>query len=79
MGDGELSVFTCRVPCVLRSGYPSQAVTIPFTIGGLFAGASYFGSLEMDPTKPILGLEPMIFYTGCTVACMGESTISSLM
>lgn len=49
-----------------------QAVTIPFTIGGLVGGASYFGSLEMDPTKLILGVEPFIFYTGCTVACMGE-------
>jgi len=46
-------------------------MTIPFTIGGLMAGASYFGSLELDPTKPILGLEPMIFYGGCTAACMG--------
>lgn len=35
------------------------------------SGAAYFGSLEMDATKPILGLEPFIFYTGCTVACMG--------
>ena len=26
----------------------------------------------MDATKPILGLEPFVFYTGCTVACMGE-------
>lgn len=47
-------------------------MTIPFTIGGLFCGAAYFGSLEMDATKPILGLEPFVFYTGCTVACMGE-------
>jgi len=29
----------------------------------------------MDATKPILGLEPLIFYSGCTVACMGASLL----
>ncbi|KIM86345.1 hypothetical protein PILCRDRAFT_322851 [Piloderma croceum F 1598] len=47
------------------------AVTIPATIAGFVSGAWYFGSLHMDATKPILGLEPLIFYSGCTVACMG--------
>ncbi|KAF5388898.1 hypothetical protein D9757_005055 [Collybiopsis confluens] len=44
---------------------------IPCSILGLLGGASYFGSLEIDPMKPILGLDPFLFYGICTTACMG--------
>ncbi|KAI6109622.1 mitochondrial import protein Pam17 [Pisolithus sp. B1] len=47
------------------------AVTIPCTLLGLAGGVTYFGSLETDATKLIMGIDPMFFYGGCTVACMG--------
>jgi len=46
-------------------------MTIPCVVVGLFGGATYFGSLEVDPTKPILGLDPMIFFGGATLGTMG--------
>ncbi|KAH7921385.1 mitochondrial import protein Pam17 [Leucogyrophana mollusca] len=47
------------------------AVTIPCSILGFAGGVAYFGSLETDATKPIMGIDPLFFYGGCTVACMG--------
>ncbi|OAX41573.1 mitochondrial import protein Pam17 [Rhizopogon vinicolor AM-OR11-026] len=47
------------------------ATTIPACILGFAGGIAYFGSLETDATKPIMGIDPMFFYAGCTVACMG--------
>ncbi|KAG0701767.1 mitochondrial import protein Pam17 [Suillus ampliporus] len=47
------------------------AATIPACILGLFGGLAYFGSLESDATKPIMGIDPLFFYGGCTVSCMG--------
>ncbi|KAG2052881.1 mitochondrial import protein Pam17 [Suillus hirtellus] len=47
------------------------AVTIPACILGLVGGLAYFGSLESDATKPIMGIDPLFFYSGCTVSCMG--------
>lgn len=32
----------------------SQVATVPGTLLGLFGGAAYFGSLDTDPTKPIM-------------------------
>ncbi|KAJ7436217.1 mitochondrial import protein Pam17 [Mycena latifolia] len=45
--------------------------TIPCSMIGFFGGSLYFGSLQTDPTKPIMGIDPMMFYGGCTVLCMG--------
>lgn len=47
------------------------AMTIPFTIGGFAGGVAYFGNLEMDPTKPIFNVDPMIVYGFSTLACAG--------
>ncbi|KIY61506.1 mitochondrial import protein Pam17 [Cylindrobasidium torrendii FP15055 ss-10] len=47
-----------------------RIATVPGAIIGLFGGASYFASLEMDPAKPIMGLDPFMFYGGCTAGCM---------
>ncbi|KAI0823525.1 Pam17-domain-containing protein [Trametes gibbosa] len=47
------------------------AVTIPATAAGFFAGISYFGNLEMDPTKPIFNIDPMWVYGGATLGCAG--------
>ncbi|CDO70004.1 hypothetical protein BN946_scf184354.g6 [Trametes cinnabarina] len=47
------------------------ALTIPTTIGGFFAGLSYFGNLEMDPTKPIFNIDPMFVYGAATLGCAG--------
>ncbi|KAH7889499.1 mitochondrial import protein Pam17 [Phlebopus sp. FC_14] len=47
------------------------AVTIPCTLLGFAGGVAYFGSLETDATKPIMGLDPLFFYGGCTMACTG--------
>ncbi|KAJ7706894.1 mitochondrial import protein Pam17 [Mycena rosella] len=49
--------------------------TIPCSLAGLFGGAMYFGSLETDPMKPIMGIDPMMFYGGCTVICMGAGYV----
>ncbi|KIJ16852.1 hypothetical protein PAXINDRAFT_98638 [Paxillus involutus ATCC 200175] len=47
------------------------AVTIPCSLLGFAGGIAYFGSLETDATKPIMGLDPLFFYGGCTMGCMG--------
>ncbi|KAG6900669.1 hypothetical protein C0993_005902 [Termitomyces sp. T159_Od127] len=47
------------------------AVTIPCASLGFLGGAAYFGSLETDPTRPIMGIDPFFFYGACTVACVG--------
>ncbi|KAF5373604.1 hypothetical protein D9758_000960 [Tetrapyrgos nigripes] len=49
-----------------------NVMAIPCSILGLVGGASYFGSLETDPTKPILGIDPFMFYGICTVATTGS-------
>ncbi|KAJ6501923.1 mitochondrial import protein Pam17 [Mycena sanguinolenta] len=51
------------------------AFTIPCAMIGFFGGSFYFGSLQTDPTKPIMGVDPMIFYGGCTVLCMGAGYV----
>ncbi|KAK7019509.1 Presequence translocated-associated motor subunit pam17 [Favolaschia claudopus] len=51
------------------------ALTIPCAMIGFFGGSFYFGSLQTDPTKPIMGVDPMIFYGGCTVLCMGAGYV----
>jgi len=43
--------------------------TMPCTIIGFAAGASYFGQLES--TSPIMGIDPLWVYSGATVACCG--------
>ncbi|KAJ8480796.1 hypothetical protein ONZ51_g6424 [Trametes cubensis] len=47
------------------------ALTIPTTIGGFMAGLSYFGNMEMDPTKPIFNIDPMFVYGAATLGCAG--------
>lgn len=47
------------------------AFTIPCAALGFFGGATYFGTLETDPTKPIMGIDPFFFYGFCTVGCVG--------
>ncbi|KAG6873802.1 hypothetical protein C0995_011027 [Termitomyces sp. Mi166 len=51
------------------------AVTIPCALIGFFGGATYFGSLETDPTRPIMGIDPFFFYGACTVACVGMGAL----
>ncbi|KAH0583513.1 Presequence translocated-associated motor subunit PAM17, mitochondrial [Termitomyces sp. J132] len=51
------------------------AVTIPCALLGFFGGAAYFGSLETDPTRPIMGIDPFFFYGACTVACVGTGAL----
>ncbi|KAJ7481066.1 mitochondrial import protein Pam17 [Mycena galericulata] len=50
-------------------------VTIPSAMVGFFGGSLYFGSLQTDPTKPIMGIDPMMFYGGCTLLCMGAGYV----
>ncbi|EPS98987.1 hypothetical protein FOMPIDRAFT_1037209 [Fomitopsis schrenkii] len=47
------------------------AMTIPFTAAGFIGGVMYFGNLDIDPTKPIFNLDPMIVYGFSTLACAG--------
>jgi len=52
-----------------------MAATIPCAILGFAGGAAYFGSLETDATKPIMGVDPLFFYGGCTLACVGLGSL----
>ncbi|KAF9484637.1 mitochondrial import protein Pam17 [Pholiota conissans] len=46
-------------------------VTVPCALVGLAAGGVYFGNLDTDPLKPIMGIDPFFFYGFCTVGCAG--------
>ncbi|TDL24897.1 mitochondrial import protein Pam17 [Rickenella mellea] len=48
-----------------------MAATIPCVLLGFGGGVAYFGSLEMDATKPIMGIDPMFVYGFATVGCAG--------
>jgi len=48
-----------------------MALTIPCVLAGLAGGAVYFGSMELDATKPIMGIDPLFFFSGATLGCMG--------
>jgi len=48
-----------------------MAMTIPCVLAGLAGGAAYFGSMELDATKPIMGIDPLLFFGGATLGCMG--------
>ncbi|KAH9997590.1 mitochondrial import protein Pam17-domain-containing protein [Russula vinacea] len=65
-----------------------MALTIPCVLAGLAGGAAYFGSMELDATKPIMvreyffvwgtalfifpqGIDPLLFFGGSTLGCMG--------
>ncbi|KAH9005020.1 mitochondrial import protein Pam17-domain-containing protein [Lactarius hatsudake] len=47
------------------------ALTVPCVLAGLAGGAAYFGSMELDATKPIMGIDPLLFFGGATLGCMG--------
>jgi len=47
------------------------AATIPCALLGLAGGAFYFGNLDTDPLKPIMGIDPFFFYGFCTLGCVG--------
>ncbi|KAJ7080413.1 mitochondrial import protein Pam17 [Mycena belliarum] len=49
--------------------------TIPCSMIGFLGGSFYFGSLQTDPLKPIMGIDPMMFYGGCTLLCMGAGYV----
>ncbi|PPQ84064.1 hypothetical protein CVT25_003666 [Psilocybe cyanescens] len=52
------------------------AVTIPSSLLGLTLGALYFGNLDTDPTKLILGIDPFFFYGICTLGCAGAGALA---
>ncbi|GAA6012411.1 hypothetical protein JCM10207_007078 [Rhodosporidiobolus poonsookiae] len=43
----------------------------PTTLIGGMVGASYFATLEADPTDTIMGIEPVYAYGAATLACVG--------
>ncbi|KAJ8522365.1 hypothetical protein ONZ45_g1058 [Pleurotus djamor] len=51
------------------------AATVPFALLGFFGGIAYFGNLEPDPTKPIMGVDPFFFYGFCTLGCVGAGAL----
>jgi hypothetical protein len=53
MGNGEFS-FYLLLESLLRLREWNQALTIPCVLAGLAGGAAYFGSMELDATKPIM-------------------------
>jgi len=48
-----------------------MAATIPAIFLGFGAGAAYFGSRDIDATKPIFGFDPLYVYGFATMACGG--------
>jgi len=52
-----------------------NAAMVPCALLGFFGGAAYFGNLETDPLKPIMGIDPFFFYGICTVGCVGLGAI----
>ncbi|TRM64393.1 mitochondrial import protein Pam17-domain-containing protein [Schizophyllum amplum] len=50
-------------------------MTVPTSLAGLIGGAMYFGSLDTDPLKPVMGIDPFMFYGVCTAGCMGVGFI----
>jgi import inner membrane translocase subunit TIM23 len=48
-----------------------QIASVPCALLALAGGFAYFGTREVDPTKPILGMDPMIMYGAGTVAVAG--------
>ncbi|GJE90792.1 mitochondrial import protein Pam17 domain-containing protein [Phanerochaete sordida] len=47
------------------------ALTIPLTAAGFVGGVMFFGEMQMDPSKPIFNLDPMIVYGAGTLGCAG--------
>ncbi|TFY64969.1 hypothetical protein EVJ58_g2277 [Rhodofomes roseus] len=45
------------------------AMSVPFIIGGFTGGIMYFGNQDVDPTKLIFNMDPMIVYGFSTLAC----------
>ncbi|GAA5931619.1 Pam17p [Sporobolomyces koalae] len=45
--------------------------SVPTTLIGFFGGASYFATIESDPTELILGLQPVYIYGIATIGCIG--------
>ncbi|KAF8912125.1 mitochondrial import protein Pam17-domain-containing protein [Gymnopilus junonius] len=45
--------------------------TIPCALLGFMGGAAYFGNLDTDPLKPVMGIDPFFFYGFCTMGCVG--------
>jgi import inner membrane translocase subunit TIM23 len=52
-----------------------QIATVPCALLGLGGGFLYFGTQDIDPTKPLFGMDPMIMYGAGTVACAGVSIL----
>ncbi|KAF8809007.1 mitochondrial import protein Pam17 [Phlegmacium glaucopus] len=52
-----------------------MAAMIPCALLGFVGGAAYFGTLDADPMKPIMGIDPFFFYGICTVGCVGAGAI----
>ena len=44
----------------------STVASIPTTIAAFMGGAAYFGSLEIDPSQTLFGVDPMLVYGGAT-------------
>nr|GAT51739.1 predicted protein [Mycena chlorophos]GAT51740.1 predicted protein [Mycena chlorophos] len=58
-----------------RRRYFQTAATIPTAAIGFLAGSAYFGSLQADATKPVMGIDPLLFYGGCVILCGGAGWV----
>lgn len=50
--------------------------SIPTTFAGFFLGATYFATIEAEPTDLILGIEPIYAYGAATLGCVGIGWLS---
>ncbi|KAA1469225.1 mitochondrial import protein Pam17 [Dentipellis sp. KUC8613] len=48
-----------------------MVLTAPCMLAGLAGGASYFGQWAMEAPKHIMGIEPIFFFGGATLTCVG--------
>ncbi|PCH37695.1 mitochondrial import protein Pam17 [Wolfiporia cocos MD-104 SS10] len=47
------------------------AMTIPMIVLGFGGGVAYFANLDVDPTKPVFNMDPMVVYGFATLGCAG--------
>jgi len=52
-----------------------MAAMVPSALIGFFGGGFYFGTLDADPMKSIMGIDPFFFYGICTVGCVGAGAL----
>lgn len=77
IGPSQASNLSWREYLALRSSKRKWqvATTFPCALLGFVGGVVYFGNLDTDPSKMIMGIDPFFFYGICTVGCVGAGAL----